>query len=216
MTQHEANQTVHELDVRPMRKPDKHPAIFAAYDALPVGGSFVLVNDHEPKHLRDEFEIDHPGGYDWRYLNREPRDWRVRITKLAATALPRTLVDTTNPVVTTDQSGPTGVLWRLQVRERDLDANIIALPPGGTIEAHTGPDVDVLVHVLAGSGRLTTELGTTELGTVDLRPGALLWLPRRSRRQFDAGPDGVRYLTVHQRRQALVLQPGTPTDKSQQ
>jgi uncharacterized protein (DUF2249 family) len=38
-----------ELDVRQLRKPDKHPTIFAAYPDLPVGGSFVLVNNHDPQ-----------------------------------------------------------------------------------------------------------------------------------------------------------------------
>jgi quercetin dioxygenase-like cupin family protein len=95
-----------------------------------------------------------------------------------------------------------GAVWKLQARERDLDSNVIALPDGGGIDSHTGPDVHVLIHVLSGSGRLTTETGT-----IDLSPGALLWLPRRSRRQFVAGPDGLRYLTVHQRRRALVLEP---------
>ncbi|WP_324680300.1 hypothetical protein [Mycobacterium sp. 663a-19] len=54
----------------------------------------------------------------------------------------------------------------------------------------------------------TRECGrlTTETDTIDLSPGAPLWLPRRSRRQFAAGPEGLRYLTVHKRRQALVLQ----------
>jgi hypothetical protein len=50
-------------------------------------------------------------------------------------------------------------------------------------------------------GQLTTELGNR----VDLEPGALVWLPRRSRRQFSAGPGELRYRTVHQRREALVL-----------
>jgi hypothetical protein len=50
-------------------------------------------------------------------------------------------------------------------------------------------------------GQLTTELGNR----VDLEPGALVWLPRRSRRQFSAGPAELRYRTVHQRREALVL-----------
>ncbi len=54
-----------ELDVRPLRKPDKHPAIFQAYDALAVGESFVLVNNHDPKHLREELDTDHPGSYRW-------------------------------------------------------------------------------------------------------------------------------------------------------
>ena len=50
-------------------------------------------------------------------------------------------------------------------------------------------------------GQLTTELGNR----VGLEPGALVWLPRRSRRQFSAGPAELRYRTVHQRREALVL-----------
>jgi uncharacterized protein (DUF2249 family) len=77
-----------ELDVRPLRKPDKHPTIFARYAILPAGGSFVLVNDHDPKHLRHEFEADHPGSFGWEYLTREPRNWRVRITKRTSTPLP--------------------------------------------------------------------------------------------------------------------------------
>ena len=188
----------HELDVRPLRKPDKHPAIFAAYAAVPVGESLVLVNDHDPQHLHDEFEVEHPGGYAWDYLARYPGAWRIRITKLASTPLPRILADTT--ALCTSEADVRGVIWKLQMRERDLDSNIIALGPGATIDAHTGPDVDVLIHVLAGSGQLTTELDT-----IALRPGSLTWLPRRSRRQFTAGPSGLRYLTVHQRRQALTL-----------
>lgn len=50
-------------------------------------------------------------------------------------------------------------------------------------------------------GQLTTELGNR----VDLEPGALVWLPRRSRRQFSAGSAELRYRTVHQRPEALVL-----------
>ncbi|MBP2369545.1 DUF2249 domain-containing protein [Pseudonocardia parietis] len=190
-----------ELDVRPLRKPDKHPTIFTTFGALPVGGSFVLVNDHDPRHLRNEFEADLPGGYGWEYLNREPRDWRIRITKLASTPLPRVLARTDVLGDDTDAPDATGALWKLDVSERDLDSNVIALPPGKGIAAHTGPDLDVLVHVLAGSGQLTTELGDLELVA-----GALLWLPRGSRRAFTAGPDGLRYLTVHRRRQALVLE----------
>jgi formiminotetrahydrofolate cyclodeaminase/uncharacterized protein (DUF2249 family)/quercetin dioxygenase-like cupin family protein len=186
-----------ELDVRPLRKPDKHPAIFRAYAAVPVGESLVLVNDHDPRHLRDEFELEHPGGYAWEYLSTEPRAWRIRITKLASTPLPRILAETSAIGAAEDA---TGAVWKLQMRERDLDSNIIALAPGETIGAHAGPDLDVLICVLAGSGELTTELGT-----LALRGGSLCWLPRRSRRQFTAGPDGLRYLTVHQRRQALTL-----------
>jgi uncharacterized protein (DUF2249 family)/quercetin dioxygenase-like cupin family protein len=188
----------HELDVRQLRKPDKHPAIFQAYAAVPPGESLVLVNDHDPRHLHDEFEVEHPGGYAWDYLARDRGAWRIRITKLASTPLPRVLADTS--ALSTAAADATGVIWKLQMRERDLDSNVIALAPGATIDAHAGPDVDVLIHVLAGSGQLCTEVDTLEL-----RPGSLTWLPRRSRRQFTAGPDGLKYLTVHQRRQALTL-----------
>lgn len=188
------------LDVRPLRKPDKHPAIFAAYGALEAGGSFVLVNNHNPLHLREEFETDHPGSYGWDYLETGPAVWRIRISKRTSSPLPRLLGDTS--LLTTGDTDATGAVWKLQMRERDLDSNLIRLPPDGTIEAHSGPDLDVLVHVLAGTGQLTTEIGTLEL-----KAGALLWLPRRSRRAFVAGPDGLSYLTVHQRRQALTLAP---------
>jgi uncharacterized protein (DUF2249 family) len=49
-----------ELDVRPLGKLDKHPRVFATYDSLAVGESFVLINNHDPKHLRDEFDTDEP------------------------------------------------------------------------------------------------------------------------------------------------------------
>ncbi len=81
---------VNELDVRQLRKPDKHPTIFATYAALSVGESFVLVNNHDPKHLRAEFDADYPGSYDWEYLDKGPDVWQIRIGKLTATPLPRT------------------------------------------------------------------------------------------------------------------------------
>lgn len=189
-----------ELDVRGMRRPEKHPAIFATYAALAVGDAFVLINDHDPQHLHEEFEADHAGSYAWEYLNREARDWRIRIAKLASTPLPRVLCDTFSFSAEPAAADVSGAVWKLQARERDLDSNVIALPPGGIIDAHAGPDLDVLIHVLAGRGQLRTELGI-----VDLAPGSLLWMPRRSRREFVAGEHGLRYLTVHQRRQALVL-----------
>lgn len=188
-----------ELDVRLLRKPDKHPAIFQTYGALAVGESFVLVNNHDPKHLRDEFDADHPGSYGWDYLDRGPEAWRIRISKLATTPLPRILCDTATVAAESDPDA-TGAVWKLRMRQRDLDSNIIRLRPDTSIDAHTGPDLDVLLIVLDGTGQITTELDTLELHS-----GALVWLPCHSRRQFTAGPDGLSYLTVHQRRQSLVL-----------
>jgi uncharacterized protein (DUF2249 family)/quercetin dioxygenase-like cupin family protein len=190
---------IQELDVRGLRKPDRHPAIFQAYDALEVGGAVDLVNDHDPKHLREEFEVDHPGSHRWEYLDEGTEAWRIRITKLSSTPLPRVLCDTT-AVVADAEPDAAGALWKLRVRTRDLDSNLIQLPPFGTVEAHSGPDLDVLVHVVRGTGWLTTELDILEL-----HAGSLVWLPRRSERAFTAGAEGLQYLTVHQRRQGLSL-----------
>lgn len=94
-----------------------------------------------------------------------------------------------------DAEGAAGAVWSLVPAARSLDANVIWLPAGDGIAGHVGPDLDVLIHVLAGSGTLSTDDGD-----IALAPGMLAWLPPRSRRAFAAGPDGLRYLTVHQRK----------------
>lgn len=116
----------------------------------------------------------------------------------AATAgdVPRVLANSGE--VAADDDRAIGAVWSIAEPERDLDANLIALPAGEGIGAHAGPDLDVLIHVVSGSGTLTTARGP-----VALSPGDVVWLPRRSRRQFDAGPDGLRYLTVHRRKRPL-------------
>ena len=105
-----------ELDVRRLRKPDKHPTIFATYAALAAGESFVLVNNHDPKHLREEFDADHPGSYAWEYIEKGPNVWRIRITRLTSTPLPRILANT-NDVARTDPDA-IGAAWRLDARKQ--------------------------------------------------------------------------------------------------
>jgi len=115
--------------------------------------------------------------------------------------LPRVLCDTV-AVVSGAPPDAAGALWRLQEQPRDLDANLVQLPAGSGVDAHAGPEVDVLLNVVHGTGRLLTESGELEL-----RPGVLVWLPRRSRREIRAGADGLRYLTVHGRRAGITVQP---------
>ena len=71
-----------ELDVRQIPKSQRHPMIFARFDALAAGESFVLVNNHDPIHLREEFARDRPGAYDWRYLEGSDMLWRIRIVRI--------------------------------------------------------------------------------------------------------------------------------------
>ncbi|MFF9642974.1 cupin domain-containing protein [Kitasatospora aureofaciens] len=93
-----------------------------------------------------------------------------------------------------------GALWRLQEEGRQLDANIIRLPANAEVAGHVEPDLDVLVQVLDGSGRLETDNGHQ-----DLSPGCTAWLPRGARRSVTAGGDGLVYLTVHRRRPGLSI-----------
>ncbi len=178
--------TSQELDVRPLPKPEKHPTIFASFVGLEVGESLVLINDHDPRHLRDEFETEYSGGFDWTYLESGPKQWRIEITKLATTVLPRVLTNTA-ALAAASQPDASGAVWNLPMRQRDLDSNVIRLPPGGSIEAHDGPDIDVIIHVIDGTGHLVTERGRIELSL-----GDVVWLPRLSRREFTAGIEGER------------------------
>jgi uncharacterized protein (DUF2249 family) len=61
----------------------RHDVIFTTFDALADGAGFVLVNDHDPKPLRYQFEAQHAGAYSWDYLEAGPTVWRVRIARLA-------------------------------------------------------------------------------------------------------------------------------------
>ncbi len=69
------------LDVRVIPPREKHPAIFETFAALAPGESFVLVNDHDPKPLRYQFQFEHEGEFGWEYLEQGPTVWRVQISR---------------------------------------------------------------------------------------------------------------------------------------
>jgi uncharacterized protein (DUF2249 family) len=73
------------LDVRQIPPPQRHSKIFGTFQALEPGQALELVNDHDPKPLRYQFEDRYYGAYDWTYLETGPV-WRVQIGKVKATA----------------------------------------------------------------------------------------------------------------------------------
>lgn len=93
-----------------------------------------------------------------------------------------------------------GPVWAISEPGRQLDANLIRLLAYEQIETHIGAEVDTLVHVVSGSGNLQDEDGEHPI-----RPGDILYLPRRTVRGFRAGPAGLTYLTVHTRRSGLQI-----------
>ena len=97
---------------------------------------------------------------------------------------------------------PAGAVWRLAEPGRQLDANLVRLPPDARIDTHVEPDLDVLLCVVAGDGILDTAVERQAL-----TQGSLLWLPHGSSRALTAGKGGMSYLTVHRRRPGMRIQP---------
>jgi uncharacterized protein (DUF2249 family) len=106
-----------ELDVRQIPKSQRHPMIFARFDALAAGESFVLVNSHDPIHLREEFARDRPGAYDWRYLEGSQSDrlWRIRIVRITEPGWPASSEATTSSTL---ENPCDDVVGRAVARER--------------------------------------------------------------------------------------------------
>lgn len=71
------------LDVRVIPPREKHPTIFNTFNALAPGESFILLNDHDPRPLRYQFEAEHAGKFGWEYVEQGPAVWRVQISKVA-------------------------------------------------------------------------------------------------------------------------------------
>ena len=81
------------------------------------------------------------------------------------------------PVVELLAQSGTGPLWGMA--SADLNATLLAWEPGHELAEHVNDELDVLVVVLDGSGGVTVD------GT---------------------GDEGMRYLSVHRRREPLQIQ----------
>lgn len=79
------------FDVREISCREKHALIFKRWTDLPVGGYFVLVNDHDPVPLYYQFDAQFAGAFSWDYLEQGPEVFQVKITRLAETITPANL-----------------------------------------------------------------------------------------------------------------------------
>lgn len=71
------------VDVRSIVPRERHPLIFSTFDGLAAGQALQLVNDHDPKPLHYQFQIERPGTFEWQMLEEGPEVWRAAITRLA-------------------------------------------------------------------------------------------------------------------------------------
>jgi len=76
------------MDVRSIPCSIKHGLIVKTWQELPVGGHFILLNDHDPVRLRDQFAAQWPCTFTWEYLSQGPETFRVKIAKLKALGEP--------------------------------------------------------------------------------------------------------------------------------
>ncbi|OKK16314.1 hypothetical protein AMK16_24890 [Streptomyces sp. CB00455] len=92
------------------------------------------------------------------------------------------------------------VVWALEDRARDLDANLVRLGPWAAIGEHTETVLGVLLVVVSGSGELRTRDSAHPLA-----PGSVAWLPVGTTRSVRAGAEGLTYTTAHRRRPPLAI-----------
>jgi uncharacterized protein (DUF2249 family) len=72
------------LDVRTIQPRDRHPQIFARFDALQPGESFILVNDHDPRPLWYQFNAERSDQFTWTPLEQGPDVWQIEIKRTGA------------------------------------------------------------------------------------------------------------------------------------
>lgn len=70
------------LDVRAFPTWERHPRVFAAFDALPIGGTLELTSDHEPRPLRYEFDEQRADAFVWDHQMLDEDRWRVTIKRV--------------------------------------------------------------------------------------------------------------------------------------
>ena len=92
----------------------------------------------------------------------------------------------------------TGPLWGMA--SADLNATLLVWPPGHELVEHVTGELDVLLVVLEGGG-----VATVDEQKHALVPGSALLIERGSSRAIRAGPDGLRYVSVHRRRGPLQV-----------
>ncbi|ACZ42236.1 Cupin 2 conserved barrel domain protein [Thermobaculum terrenum ATCC BAA-798] len=95
------------------------------------------------------------------------------------------------------QSTAGKVLWAHQTE--DLNINLVHLDAGASIDRHHNNEVDVLILVIQGEGKV--EIDDAE---ISIRSGDLLVIPKAAQRSIAATKTNLLYVTCHRRRHGLM------------
>jgi quercetin dioxygenase-like cupin family protein len=114
---------------------------------------------------------------------------------LAALRLHGSGPDPSGDVVVADLRGASGrgVAW--SAASADLNVNLVEWPAGEGVGSHVNAERDVLLAVLDGAGTVVADGDAHPVA-----PGSAAILPAGAERSVTAGPEGIRYLSVHLRR----------------
>jgi uncharacterized protein (DUF2249 family) len=77
----ESDAGVPELDVRAVPHAIRHATVFGAFDAVPAGGSLLLVAPHDPLPLLRQLDDRADGDLTVSYEQRGPAAWRLLLTR---------------------------------------------------------------------------------------------------------------------------------------
>ena len=70
-----------ELDLRQLPPFERHERIFSTLEGLSNGESLRITNDHDPKPLSYQLEIEYKGQFKFNYEKNGPESWVIKITK---------------------------------------------------------------------------------------------------------------------------------------
>lgn len=136
------------LDVTLLGPGMKHPTIFAHFDDLKEGESFIIANDHDPQPLYYQLLELRGDIFFWEYLEMGPEWWKIRIQKHHSE----------NPHEKTPTNGE-NILDVTQLEPRLKHSTIFArynaLKPGESLQIHNDHDPKPLYY------QLMNEHGTT-------------------------------------------------------
>ncbi|MBM3711930.1 MAG: DUF2249 domain-containing protein [Actinobacteria bacterium] len=76
------NDDIQTLDLRKIELFERHEKIFQFWDILKSGQILRIINDHDPKPLWYQFEVEYKNKYEWEYELKGPKDWIVKIKKI--------------------------------------------------------------------------------------------------------------------------------------
>jgi quercetin dioxygenase-like cupin family protein len=102
------------------------------------------------------------------------------------------------PVDLAARSG-TGPVWSLA--SGDLNATLLAWPANERLPEHVNDELDVLLVVIDGDGTAVVDGERHALAA-----GHALLVEKGASRSIEAGPQGLRYLSIHRRRGPLQIE----------